>query len=77
MAQQSLDNTNNKHLLFKNLNNNEFESLNNTNMQAESYPIDMDRLSQLRFTIILNLIHLSIQTKYSVIITYQRISTNE
>ena len=51
MVQQSLDNTNNKHLLFKNLNNNEFESLNNTNMQAESYPIDMDRLSQLRFSL--------------------------
>ncbi len=27
-----------------------FESLNNTNMQTESYPIDMDRLSQLRFS---------------------------
>ena len=85
MARQSLNNINNNHLLFQNLNNDDFESSNNTNM-SDSFPIDMDRLSQLTFillkqirilrfpTKILNLIYRSIQTNYSVIITYQRIS---
>ena len=48
MAQQSLNNINNNHLLFQNLNNDDFESLNNTNM-SDSFPIDMDRLNQLTF----------------------------
>ena len=48
MARQSLNNINNNHLLFQNLNNDDFESLNNTNM-SDSFPIDMDRLSQLTF----------------------------
>ena len=48
MARQSLNNINNNHLLFQNHNNDDFESLNNTNM-SDSFPIDMDRLSQLTF----------------------------
>ena len=46
MARQSLNNINNNNLLFQNLNNDDFESLNNTNM-SDSFPIDMDRLNQL------------------------------
>ena len=48
MARQSLNNINNNNLLFQNLNNDDFESLNNTNM-SDSFPIDMDRLNQLTF----------------------------
>ena len=48
MARQSLSNINNNHLLFQNLNNDDFESLNNTD-KSDSFPIDMDRLSQLIF----------------------------
>ena len=48
MARQSLNIINNNHLLFQNLNNDDFESSNNTNM-SDSFPIDMDRLSQLTF----------------------------
>ena len=48
MARQSLNNINNNHLLFQNLNNDDFESSNNTNM-SDSFPINMDRLSHSSF----------------------------